>query len=122
MTAELQKLGSDMNVEFLTDIVQWIGTQEQTVRVPLAGRTNPVILDPLLAEMAVDGIARSFNPKVPLRDTAVLFINHATRDGNETYDPKIDDTLVLDALIQQELLRRYPQIRAENVLGSWPGR
>lgn len=98
-----------------------LGPPKADARVPLAGRPNPVILDPLLAEMAVDGIAKSFNSKVPLADTAVLFINHATRDGNETYDPKIDDTLVLDALIKQELLRRYPQIRADNVIGSWMG-
>jgi len=98
-----------------------LGPPRADARVPLAGRPNPVIVDPLLVDMHVDGIVAAFNPEVRPQDTAVLFINHATRDGNETYDPKIDDTLVLDALIKQELLRRYPDIRADNVIGSWMG-
>jgi hypothetical protein len=98
-----------------------LGPPKADARVPLAGRDNPVIVDPLLVDMNVDGIEKAFNRKVPLRDTAVMFINHATRDGNETYDPKIDDTLVLDALIERELLRRHPEIRPENVVGSWMG-
>jgi len=98
-----------------------LGPPKADARVPLDGRPNPVILDPLLTAMAVDGIVASFNPQVAPRDTAVLFINHATRDGNETFDPKIDDTLVLDALIKQELLRRYPQISPANIVGAWMG-
>jgi hypothetical protein len=98
-----------------------LGPPKADARVPLAGRDNPVIVDPLLVALNVDGIEKSFNGKVALRDTAVMFINHATRDGNETYDPKIDDTLVLDALIKRELLRRHPEIRPENVVGSWMG-
>jgi hypothetical protein len=98
-----------------------LGPPKADSRVPLAGRGNPVITDPLLVAMNADGIEKAFNRKVPLRDTAVMFINHATRDGNETYDPKMDDTLVLDALVKQELLRRHPELRPENIVGSWMG-
>jgi hypothetical protein len=98
-----------------------LGPPKADARVPLAGRPNPVIEDLLLVAMHVDGIAAAFNPAVSPADTAVMFINHATRDGNETYDPKINDTLVLDGLIKQELLRRYPRLKAENVIGSWMG-
>jgi hypothetical protein len=103
------------------DWTRALGPPRADSRVPLAGRPNPVIVDPLLTAMMADGVARSFNPKVAMRDTAVMFINHATRDGNETYDPKIDDTLVLDGLIKQELLRRYPEMPADNIIGSWMG-
>jgi len=98
-----------------------LGPPKADSRVPLAGRGNPVIEDPLLVAMHVDGIVAAFNPAVSPKDTAVLFINHATRDGNETYDPKIDDTLVLDAQIKQELLRRYPKMHPDNIIGSWMG-
>jgi hypothetical protein len=98
-----------------------LGPPRADSRVPLDGRANPVIVDPLLTDMMVDGVAVAFDPAVSKRRTAVLFVNHATRDGNETYDPKIDDTLVLDDLIKQALLRRYPGLAADNILGSWMG-
>mgnify|MGYP003466319818 CR=1 FL=1 len=39
---------------------------------------------------------------MPPARTAVLFINHATRDGNETYDPKVTDSQIIDGPIEQE--------------------
>jgi hypothetical protein len=113
-----------MQASYPADPPNWtrsLGPPKADSRVPLAGRANPVIEDPLLVAMHVDGIAAAFNPAVSPKDTAVLFINHATRDGNETYDPKIDDTLVLDAQIKQELLRRYPKMQPDNIIGSWMG-
>lgn len=113
-----------MRDSYPSDPPNWtraLGPPKADARVPLAGRPNPVVEDPDLVAMHVDGIAAAFNPAVRMADTAVLFINHATRDGNETYDPKINDTLVLDGLIKQELLRRYPGLDAGNILGSWMG-
>lgn len=98
-----------------------LGPPKSDVRVPLEGRPNPLIEDPLLTDVMVDGIVKAFNPKVRPKDTAVMFINHATRDGNETFDPKMNDTVVLDALIKDELLRRYPAMKADNIIGSWMG-
>lgn len=98
-----------------------LGPPKADSRVPLQGRPNPVITDPLLIAMMADGVEKAFNRRVPMRDTAVMFINHATRDGNETYDPKIDDTLVLDDLVKQELLRRHRGLKADNIIGSWMG-
>ncbi len=98
-----------------------LGPPKADSRVPLQGRPNPVITDPLLIAMMADGVEKAFNRRVPMRDTAVMFINHATRDGNETYDPKIDDTLLLDDLIKQELLRRHRGLKADNIIGSWMG-
>jgi hypothetical protein len=113
-----------MRASWPSDPPNWtraLGPPKADSRVPLEGRPNPVVSDPLLVAMNVDGIVRSFNPKVPPERTAVMFINHATRDGNEAFDPKIDDTLVLDALVKAELLRRYPGMKPENIVGSWMG-
>jgi hypothetical protein len=113
-----------MRDSYPSDPPNWtraLGPPKADSRVPLAGRPNPVIEDPLLVAMHVDGIVAAFNPSVAPKDTAVMFINHATRDGNENFDPKIDDTVVLDALIKQELLRRFPEIKADNIIGSWMG-
>ena len=97
-----------------------LGPPKADARVPLAGRPNPVIEDPLLVAMHVDGIVAAFNPAVPPPDTAVLFINHATRDGNETYDPKIDDTVVLDAP-DQAGTAPPPSAAARRTTSSAPG-
>jgi hypothetical protein len=113
-----------MQASYPADPPNWtrsLGPPRADSHVPLAGRVNPVIEDPRLVAMHADGIEAAFNPSVKPGDTAVLFVNHATRDGNETYDPKIDDTLVLDGLIKQELLRRHAKMRPENILGSWMG-
>jgi hypothetical protein len=98
-----------------------LGPPKADSRVPLEGRRNPVIEDPLLVELMVDGIEKAFNPSVPAARTAVLFINHATRDGNETYDPKVNDSQIIDGLIEQELLRRHPEMKLDNMLSGWMG-
>jgi len=131
-----KKNGTHIKVRWLNDITDlmtesypndppgWtrsLGEPKSDPKVPLAGRRNPVVEDPLLANMMVDGVVKSFNKNIAPADTAVMFINHATREGNEAFDPKIDDTLVLDARIKAELLRRYPTMKAENIVGSWMG-
>ena len=98
-----------------------LGPPKADARVPLEGRGNPVIEDPLLVDLMVDGIEAAFNPRVPPERTAILFINHATRDGNETYDPKINDSQIVDGLIERELLRRYPGMKLDNMLSGWMG-
>ena len=131
-----KKNGTHIKVRWLNDITDlmtesypndppgWtrsLGEPKSDPKVPLAGRRNPVVEDPLLANMMVDGVVKSFNKNIAPADTAVMFINHATREGNAAFDPKSDDTLILDARIKAELLRRYPTMKAENIVGSWMG-
>jgi hypothetical protein len=52
----------------------------------------------------------------------VLLLNHATREGNRWFDPKIDDTLEFNANIRRVLLERHPGIDPRNVLQAWFGR
>jgi len=61
------------------------------------------------------------NPDVAPADTAVLIVNHSIRNGNQAFDPKVNDTVLVDGLVKTELLRRYPDMKADNILGSWMG-
>jgi hypothetical protein len=74
-----------------------------------------------MAQLHVEGIEAHFNPDVPLSKTGVVLINHATRRHNQLFDPKIDDTLVLNKNIRQQLLGRNPKLRRSNILGGWMG-
>jgi hypothetical protein len=113
-----------MRESFPTEPANWTRSAGPPVvdpQVPLEGRPNPLIEDPLLINSMVDGIITGMNPDVPPENTAVLFINHSIRDGNEVYDPKVNDTILMDGLVKEELLRRYPEMKPENVLGGWMG-
>lgn len=89
--------------------------------VPLAGRPNPVTEDPAFAELYLAGIDKRMNPAVSNEDTAVMFINHSIRDWNEVYDPKVDDTVVLNDILKEKVLAAYPGMDPDNVIGSWMG-
>ena len=114
-----------MRESYPTEPPNWtrsLGEPKVNPQIPLEGRPNPVIQDPLLINAMVDGIVAGMNPSVSPADTAVLFINHSIRDGNEAFDPKVNDTVQMDGLIKAELLRRYSSMDADNILGSWMGR
>ncbi|MBL8629625.1 MAG: hypothetical protein JNM81_08360 [Rhodospirillaceae bacterium] len=128
--------GTDIKARWLNDITDlmaesypndppgWtrsLGEPKADKKVSIEGRPNPIMDDPLLINMMADGVVKSFNPKIAPADTAVMFINHATREGNEAFDPKINDTLILDGNIKRELLKRYPGMKPENIVGSWMG-
>ncbi len=113
-----------MRESYPTEPANWTRSAGPPVvnpQVPLAGRPNPLIEDPLLINSMVDGIIAGMNPRVDPAKTAVLIVNHSIRDGNQAYDPKVNDTVLMDGLVKQELLRRFPQMKADNVLGSWMG-
>lgn len=98
------------------------GEPKRDRTVALEGRPNPVSSSPRLAAAQVDGITARFAKRVPLERTGVLLVNHATREGNRWFDPKIDDTLVFNDNIRRELLRRHPRLREANVVAAWFGR
>jgi hypothetical protein len=82
---------------------------------------NPVIEDLRLAKFQAEGIASQFNEKVSLKDTGVLMVNHGIRNGDEVFDPKINDTLTLNKNIKNLLLQNFPELKTENILGGWFG-
>jgi len=98
-----------MLASYPTDPPNWtrsLGVPKVDAKVPLEGRPNPLIEDPLLINAMVDGIVAGFNPAVPLANTGVLIVNHSIRDRNQAYDPKVNDTVLMDGLVKAELLRR----------------
>lgn len=99
-----------------------LGPPETDRSVPLADRPNPVSSDPRLAGFHADGIEASFSPETALASTGVMLVNHATRNLNQLFDPKIDDTLILNQNIKTELRSRHPELRDEMIVGSWMGR
>lgn len=99
-----------------------LGPPEGDRSIPLDGRPNPVSSDPRLAGFHADGIEASFSPEVPLADTGVMLVNHATRNLNQLFDPKINDTLILNQNIKTELRSRHPDLREALIVGSWMGR
>jgi hypothetical protein len=99
-----------------------LGPPQEDRQVPLAGRPNPVSSHPELAGFHADGIEAAFAPGVALADTGVMLVNHATRNLNQLFDPKIDDTLVLNRNIKAALQDRHPDLQEELIVGSWMGR
>ncbi len=89
--------------------------------VPLEGRPNPVTEDPAFSALFMKGIEKRMNPAVADKDTAIMFINHSIRNWNETYDPKVDDTVVLNDILKKEILRTHLEIDPDNIIGTWMG-
>ncbi len=98
-----------------------LGPPEKDSVVPLEGRPAPVTEDPAFANLYLKGIEQRFNPNVSEKDTAVLLLNHSIRDGNEVYDPKVNDTVNLNAQLKKSILRAHPEIDPENIIASWMG-
>ncbi|MCP4000377.1 MAG: hypothetical protein GY727_05655 [Gammaproteobacteria bacterium] len=98
-----------------------LGKPEHDPSIPLKSRGNPVSADPVLATLHVEGIEQHLNENVPIDKTGVLLVNHATRKYNQLFDPKIDDTLILNANIRDQLLQRNPELNADNIVGAWMG-
>jgi hypothetical protein len=47
----------------------------------------------------------------------VAIFNHALHDWNEYFDPKVDDTLILNENIKSQLLDRHPEMDPDNIIG-----
>jgi len=113
-----------MAESYPVDPINWtysLGKPKRDIEVPLEGRPNPVAADPLLASVQVSGIVEQFNPDVSPAETGILLVNHSLRENNQYYDPKVDDTLILNNNIKQQLLAAYPEMREENIVGGWMG-
>jgi hypothetical protein len=98
-----------------------LGEPEHDPSIPLKNRSNPVSADPALATLHAEGIEQHLNEYVSIDKTGVLLVNHATRKYNQLFDPKIDDTLILNANIRDQLLQRNPGLQQVNVVGAWMG-
>ncbi len=82
---------------------------------------NPVISDLRLAQFQVEGIEAEFDAEIALENTGVLMVNHGILAMNQVFDPKINDTLILNQNIKDLLLKKHPEMQAKNILGGWFG-
>jgi hypothetical protein len=89
--------------------------------VPLEGNPNPIAEDPMLALLHAEGIEKGFSDSVSDNATGVILFNHALNDYNEYFDPKIDDTLILNKNIKALLIERHPDIDPDHIIGAFGG-
>jgi hypothetical protein len=89
--------------------------------VLLNGSPNPVNSDPVIVDLHVEAIEDAFSGAVSDADTAVLLFNHALHDYNEPFDPKINDTLIINEGIKSQLLSLHPTMDPDNIIGAFGG-
>ena len=97
------------------------GSPEENPIVDYNEYPNPVIDDLRLAQFQVEGIEAEFDAEITLENTGVLMVNHGILSMNQVFDPKINDTLILNQNIKDLLLKKYPKMQAKNILGGWFG-
>lgn len=89
--------------------------------VLLNGSPNPVASDPVVVDLQVESIEAAFSPQVSDAETGVVLFNHALHDYNEWFDPKINDTLIINKGIKEKLLELHPTMNPDNIIGVFGG-
>jgi hypothetical protein len=113
-----------MERSFPTEPEGWTrseGLPTKDSHVLLSGGPNPLAEDPEITELHVDGIEAAMSSEVLDSDTGVILMNHGLHDNCETFDPKINDTLIVNKEIKSQLLRRHPDMDPDNIVGAWGG-
>jgi hypothetical protein len=98
-----------------------LGEPDVDSEVLLNGSPNPVAADPDLATLQKEGIEAGLSGSVSDANTGVIIMNHALHDWNEVFDPKMDDTLVLNEIIKAQLLLDHPTMDPDNIIGARMG-
>ena len=97
------------------------GSPEENPIVDYNEYPNPIIDDLRLAQFQVEGIEAEFDAEIALENTGVLMVNHGIHSMNQVFDPKINDTLILNQNIKDLLMKKHPEMQAKNILGGWFG-
>ncbi|MCK5513079.1 MAG: hypothetical protein KAJ00_01160 [Deltaproteobacteria bacterium] len=98
-----------------------LGLPEIDQEVPLDGSPNPIAEDSDLATLQVEAIESAMSDTVPDVDTGVIILNHALHNNNEVFDPKIDDTLIINKNIKSQLMTNHPDMDPDNIIGAYMG-
>ncbi|MEO1335078.1 MAG: hypothetical protein AAFV29_05525, partial [Myxococcota bacterium] len=127
--------GTDVSVEWVNDPTDlmtesypiepagWtasLGVPTLDSSVPLRGRPNPFVSRGL-AGLYVDGVEGQLRKDIPLKKQGIVMINHHVRANHQYFDPKIDDTVMLNKKIRRQLKAAFPELRVRNILGAWMG-
>ena len=87
----------------------------------LNGSPNPIAEDPDLALLHVEGIEAGMSGAVSDGETGVILFNHGLFDpARRFFDPKMDDTTILNENIKSLLLQRNG-IAPDNIVGAFGG-
>jgi hypothetical protein len=89
--------------------------------VLLNGSPNPIVSDPVVTDLNVEAIEGAFSSTVSDADTGVILFNHALHDYNEWFDPKVNDTQIINKNVKAELLSRHPDMDPGNIIGAYGG-
>jgi hypothetical protein len=115
---------SDLMVRsYPTEPAGWtrsLGAPTLDSEVLLNGSPNPVASDPDLATLQREAIEASLSGSVTPANTGVILMNHALHDENEVFDPKMNDTVVLNENIMAQL-RDITGIPEANIIGARMG-
>ncbi len=99
-----------------------MGEPTEDRHVLVQGRPNPLAEDMELAALNLEGIEAGMSSDVSDADTAVLLFNHGLFDPDRRfYDPKIDDSVVLNENIKSLLLEQHPDMDPDNIIGAYGG-
>ena len=99
-----------------------LGEPTTIERVSLSEHPNPVVQDPVLSEIHVDGIEARMSKSVADSETGILLFNHGLFvPERKFFDPKIDDTTLLNKNIKELLLKRHPEMDPQNIIGAYGG-
>jgi hypothetical protein len=103
------------------DWTRFQGYPTKDSHVLLEGGSNPLAEDEEIAELHVEGIENALSATVSDTDTGVVLMNHALYNHTETYDPKINDTIIVNENIESLLLARHPEMDPDNIVGAFGG-
>jgi len=99
-----------------------LGDPTYDPKVLLNGNPNPIASDPELALLHVEGIEASMSDTVSDAETGVILFNHGLFfDEGGFFDPKIDDTIILNKNIKSKLLELHPTMDPDNIVGAYWG-
>ncbi|KPJ58503.1 MAG: hypothetical protein AMJ42_03165, partial [Deltaproteobacteria bacterium DG_8] len=98
-----------------------LGMPDEDSHVLLNGSPNPITSDTDLATLFREAIEAGMSGSVSDANTGIIILNHALHDNDEVFDPKMDDTIVLNENIKDELLVLHPTMDPDNIIGARMG-
>ena len=115
-----------MERSYPTEPAGWtaiLGYPKKDSHVLLNSGPNPIAADPDLATFNVEAIEAGMSPAVSDADTGIILANHSlNQDNDEVFDPKINDTLMVNKNIKSQLLAKHPDMDPDNIVGAYFGK
>ncbi|MBW1838853.1 MAG: hypothetical protein JRI49_02875, partial [Deltaproteobacteria bacterium] len=99
-----------------------LGPPDTDQHVLLNGSPNPFSSDPDLAALHVEGIEASMSDMVSDAKTGVILMGSGLYLGDFSFfEPKLNDTLILNENIKSQILDQHPDMDPNNIVGAFGG-